>query len=101
MVYLISCPHQMVGVVSSAVITAAFGEKRTLPLSGWLCLLRTDLPAKEVLNALKPCFSKKDPVFIFEASALRASLCSEETRTAVAKFLSEPEEDPSEFFRVI
>jgi len=92
MVYLISTPYLMDGVVEIATIKSLFGESSVLPLSGWLCLLRSDKSAKEILKALQPSFNETDPVFIFEASSLLASFCAPETRAAVAQFLPEPEE---------
>ena len=91
----------MGGVVGTATIKSLFGESSVLPLSGWLRLLRSDTPAKEILKALQPSFNKTDPVFIFEASPLLASFCAPETRDAVARFLSEPEEDPTVLFSAI
>ena len=90
----------MAGVVSSATIGKVFGESSVFPLSGWLCLLRSDLPAKEVLKALRPSFNKGDPVFIFEASPILSCFCTQEIRDAAARFLSEPEEDQTAFFSI-
>ena len=89
----------MDGVVGTATIKSLFGESAVLVLSGWLCLLRTDRSAKEILKALRPSFDKSDPVFIFEASPLLDCFCTPEMRIAVAQFLSEPEEDPSVYFQ--